>query len=272
MLTSHQFERARALALRLAGIELVDRHRDLLARRWSRLEIEEQTGFDALLSLAEAGDPTAIRQVLRLFTTNVTAFFRHAVHFDIAAQHALLAASRRGNVRCWSAAASTGEEPYSLAIALAGIFTTQVPPCRILATDIDEVALEVARRAEYGEADLGELEAEVLARGFRQTASGLWTLKADIRRLVQFSRLNLIDVTWHNVDGPFDIIFCRNVLMYLEASHRYSVAERMASLLAPDGLLFLDPAEYLGKAGHFFSPTARGAYSLRRTSRQSHNP
>ena len=87
-----------------------------------------------------------------------------------------------------------------------------------------------------------------------------------VRRLVEFSALNLVDVTWQNIEGPFDVIFCRNVLMYLETSYRYAVAERLASLLAPDGLLILDPTEHLGKASHFFVPSAADAvYSRRRT-------
>jgi chemotaxis methyl-accepting protein methylase len=81
--------------------------------------------------------------------------------------------------------------------------------------------------------------------------------------------LNLIDVAWLNIEGPFDVVFCRNVLMYLEASYRYSVLERLASLLAPNGLLILDPTENLGKAGHFFAPgSAGGVYSRRWTTFQ----
>ena len=85
-----------------------------------------------------------------------------------------------------------------------------------------------------------------------------------MRRLVEFRALNLASEAWP-VEGPFDVIFCRNVLMYLETCHRYAVLERMASLLAPDGLLILDPTEHLGKAGHLFTPAADGVYSRRRT-------
>ena len=77
--------------------------------------------------------------------------------------------------------------------------------------------------------------------------------------------MNLADVLWP-VEGPFDVVFCRNVLMYLEACHRYAVVERLASVLAPDGLLILDPTEHLGKAGHLFTPGADGVYSRRRLS------
>lgn len=268
MLTSKQFEQAKSLALRLAGIELVERHREILSRRYSRLEIGGGGRLDSLLSRAEAGDPAASQQLLRLFTTNVTAFFRHPAHFAIAAEHALRVASQRQQVRCWSAAASTGEEPYSLAIALAGVFREGARAFSILATDVDQETLEAARRAEYTERDVADLEPRVLDRFFDKTSAHHWEIKSELRRLVEFEPQNLIDVAWHNIEGPFDIIFCRNVLMYLEPSHRYSVAERMASILATDGLFFLDPAEYLGKAGHFFARVASGVYSLRRASNQ----
>ena len=89
-----------------------------------------------------------------------------------------------------------------------------------------------------------------------------WHLVPAVRQWVEFRTLNLIDPVWP-VEGQFDVIFCRNVLMYLEAGHRYAVLERMASRLAPDGLLLLDPTEHLGKVGHWFTPGVDGVYSRR---------
>ena len=266
MLTSEQFEQARQLALRLTGIELVDRHREILYRRSARLGILEGNGLDALLRAAENGDPRAGQRLVSLLTTNLTGFFRHPTHFDVAAEHALRAAEGRSQARCWSAAAATGEEPYSLAMALTDVFRIKEPRVTILATDIDVEALSVACRGEYGVRALAGLEAERLERFFTETTANYWAIKSTVRRLVEFGALNLVDVAWLNIEGPFDVIFCRNVLMYLEASYRYSVVERLASLLAPDGLLILDPTEHLGKAGHFFSPGANGVYSRRRAS------
>src|SRR5262245_41005486 len=144
MLTNDQFERARNLALRLAGIELVDRHRELLYRRSQRLGILEGNGLDALLSAAEEGDPNAGQKLVSLFTTNLTGFFRHPKHFDFAADHVLRVAKSR-QPRCFSAAAATGEEPYSLAMAVTEVFANEEPRVNILATDIDVEALAVAR-------------------------------------------------------------------------------------------------------------------------------
>src|SRR4029453_4912199 len=115
MLTSEQFDRTRRLALRLAGLELQERHREPLDRRIRRFGIQDHAGVDALLNAADDGDPAASRRLIGLLRTNFTRFFRHPWHFDVAAEHALRATHRRGEARLWSAAAATGEEPYSLA-------------------------------------------------------------------------------------------------------------------------------------------------------------
>jgi chemotaxis protein methyltransferase CheR len=263
MLSNQQFDRTRRLALSLAGIELVERHRELLDHRSRRLGIRDSAGLDALLNAAEKGEATATQQLLCLLTTKFTGFFRHPRHFEIAAQHALRAARQRDRTRLWSAGAATGEEPFSLAMALIEAFGQDDPPAGILATDVDVDALAVAARGEYSEPVVKAVKAERRTRFFSQTGMARrWTIAPAVRRLVEFRPLNLAGTDWP-VEGPFDVIFCRNVLMYLEARHRCAALERMASLLAPDGLLMLDPTEHPGQAGHLFAPGAGGAYSLR---------
>ncbi|PYN95310.1 MAG: hypothetical protein DMD91_25300 [Candidatus Rokuibacteriota bacterium] len=261
MLTEEQFERARRLALGLAGIELFDRHRELLQRRSDRLA--EHDALDTLLGAAEGGDADARRRLIELLTTNFTGFFRHPWHFHLAAEHALWAVHRRGSARLWSAAAATGEEPYSLAMALIDVLQRDDPAVTIVATDIDEAALAVARNAEYGEAALEALEPAHRERFVGEPTGGKRRLLVPaVRRLVEFRRLNLADVAWP-LDGPFDVVFCRNVIMYLEAGHRYAVLERIASMLEPSGLLLLDPSEHLGGAAALFVDRGNGAYSPR---------
>jgi len=258
-LTDEQFERARCLALRLTGIELLDRHRGLLQRRRARLTVPE--AFDAWLGAAEQGDENACRRLTELFTTTFTGFFRHVHHFHLAAEHALRAAHLRGVARMWSAAAATGEEPYSLAMTLIEAFRCDDPPVAILATDIHERALEVARNGRYSDAALGALPPRHRTRFFGERADGgHWYLLPAVRRLVKFRQLNLADVVWP-VDGVFDVVFCRNVLMYLDACHRYAILERIASILEPGGLLLLDPSEHVGRAASLFVDRGNGAYS-----------
>ena len=264
MLSSQQFDKTRRLALSLAGIELAERHRELLDRRTRRFGIKDSGALDSLLQAAEEGEPQARQQLVRLLTTKHTGFFRHPVHFKIAAEHALRAARQCGRARLWSTAAATGEEPYSLAMAVLEVFPTDEPSVSILASDIDAAALAFAARGNYGAAALQGLEPKRRGRFLSKTAAVKhWTIVPEARRLVEFREMNLTNVSWC-VEGPFDVILCRNVLMYLEASHRYAVLERLASFLAPQGLLMLDPAEHLGKAAHLFTPDANGAYSRRR--------
>ena len=266
MLTSEQFERTRKLALRLAGIELFDRHRELLATRGRRFWLPHAAGIEVLLDAAEEGDSLASQQLIGLFTTNYTAFFRHPPHFKIAAEHAQRAVLRRGGARLWSAAAATGEEPYSMAMALVETMGGDDPPLTILATDIDADALAVAAQGEYGEKALQVLTPEQCARFFQESAgAGLRRIAPSARRLVTFHELNLASSVWPS-EEPFDVIFCRNVLMYLEARLRHSVVERLASLLQPDGLLLIDPAEHLGQAGHLFAQENDAVYRRKSTS------
>jgi chemotaxis protein methyltransferase CheR len=251
------------MALKLAGLELAERHRELLDCRSRRLGIPNGAGWDALLDAVEEGKAKATQQLLCLLTTKFTGFFRHRHQLDLAARHALRAVQRRGRACLWSAAAATGEEPYSLAMVLLEVCEGDDPPASILATDVDADALAVARRAEYGEAALCGLGSARRERFF--TAAGAprrWAITPAVRRLVELRELNLVAAAWP-VETPFDVIFCRNVLMYLEASRRCAVLERMASLLAPDGLLMIDPTEHLGPAGHLFIPQADAVYGRR---------
>jgi chemotaxis protein methyltransferase CheR len=262
-LSNQQFDRMRQLALGLAGIELVERHRELLDHRSRRLGILDTAGLDSLLSAAEKGEATATQQLLWLLTTKFTGFFRHPAHFSVAAEHALRVADQRGRARLWSAAAASGEEPYSLAMALIEAFGHEEPPAGVLATDLDADTLAVAQSGEYTDAAMQAVEPARRERFFTKTSvARRWSIVPSLRRLVEFQVMNLIDANWV-IEGPFDVIFCRNVLMYLEAGRRDAVVERMASLLAPDGLLMLDPAEHLGKAGHLFMAGDNGVYSRR---------
>jgi len=266
MLSNQQFERARRLALQLAGIELLERHRELLQQRSRRLGVCDCAEWDALLGAVEHGDTVSKQKLFRLLTTKFTGFFRQPAHFDVAAQHTLRVISERGRARLWSAAAATGEEPYSLAMALIEILRREDPPVSILATDVDAEALVVAKRGEYNEAAIRALGTARGEKFLRETgANHLWSIVPSVRCLIEFRELNLANAVWPT-EGPFDVILCRNVIMYLEACHRYAVLERMASLLAPEGLLILDPAEHLGKASHMFTPQGNAVFSRRNTS------
>ncbi len=150
-----------------------------------------------------------------------------------------------------------------MAIALIEAFQTEQLPVEILATDIDAEALAAAERGEYGELSLRALTPARRDRFFVETQTGRrWTIRPGLRSTVAFAQLNLVNPSWPVVE-PFDVIFCRNVLMYLQPVQRVPVLERMAGLLAPEGLLMLDPAEHPGRAEHLFVRHSEGVYSRR---------
>ena len=149
-------------------------------------------------------------------------------------------------------------------MTLIEVFQCDDPPASILATDVDVEALATAERGEYGETAVRALEPSQRARFLTGTGDAhRWRIAPAVRRLVGFRALNLARESWP-VEGPFDVILCRNALMYLEADRRYAVLERIASLLASDGLVMLDPSEHPGQAGRWFTPGAHGVYSRRR--------
>jgi chemotaxis protein methyltransferase CheR len=264
MLTNQQFDRTRRLASRLAGIQLVERHRELLHRRSRRLGIRDDAALDSLLDAVENGETSAMQQLLCLLTTNFTGFFRHPQHFNIAAEHACAMAGQRGQARLWCAGIATGEEAWSLALVLIEAFKRDDPPVSLLATDVDVQALAVAKRGEYTRAAVQRLEPARRDRFLAGTEDPQrWRVAPAVRRLVEFRPLNLVGADWA-VNGPFEVIFCRNVLMYLETRHRQTALVRLASLLAPDGLLMIDPTEHLGNAGRLFVSRGDGVYSRRR--------
>ncbi|MBI4889030.1 MAG: hypothetical protein HY821_00305 [Acidobacteria bacterium] len=255
------FERVRALAARIGGIALYERHRAQIARRGARLGLGGAAELEELLSGVERGDARALQCFVELTTTGFTGFFRTPAQFEAAREHIGKAVQRRGWARAWSAAASTGEEPYSLAMALSGLWESGTAPVKILATDINCSALDIARRGEYGPGDVSGLAPAVRARFFTAAEDGkVWRIADEMRQMVEFRVLNLAATEWP-VAGSFDVIFCRNVLMYLEPRCRDAVLLRMSELLAADGALVLDPAEHAGRTGALFGRSRQGVYS-----------
>jgi chemotaxis protein methyltransferase CheR len=146
-------------------------------------------------------------------------------------------------------------------MALIEAFDCHAPPVEIIATDLDTEALSAASRAEYPDAALEAMDTARRDRFFRMSDSrGRRRLASSVRNLVAFRVLNLASQDWP-LKGPFDVIFCRNVLMYLEARRRCTALENIASFLAPDGLLILDPTEHLGRAGNLFASKGSGVYA-----------
>lgn len=222
--------------------------RGRLARRVKALGLGSVAEYCAFLKTPAA--ESEIPELINAVTTNHTAFFRERHHFDHLRKDVLprlLAerSQRRGRIRIWSSASSSGEEPYSIAAIVRDVLGSRSDvDLKILATDIDTDILEKADAGVYP-AELFErlppdlkplLRAETIGRGEVRMVE-------DLRRLLAFKRLNLIE-TWP-MGGPFDVIFCRNVFIYFDTQTKASILDRFVTLLAPGGFLYLGHSESL---------------------------
>lgn len=191
--------------------------------------------------------------LINAVTTNKTDFFRESAHFAYLRETLLPAIAARGvrTIRAWSAACSTGPEPYTMAMVLDDFATTAGGPAyRILATDVDTEVLETARAGIYS-AELVEPVPAALRRRYvmiaRDPARREVRVAPGLRGAIGFARLNLMDERYP-VGDPMDLIFCRNVLIYFDKPTQYRVVSRLADCLAPGGHLFLGHSESI--AGH----------------------
>ena len=240
-----------------SGISLNDSKRALVARRLNarlrELGIESLDEYLEILRADQSGAETV--RLLDLIATNETHFFRERAHWEFLETRVFPtwlaeanAGRREKRVRAWSAACSTGQEPYSLAMQL----LTFLPPDQgwrydVIATDISTHVLDIARRAEWPIDKAPEIPEQYLERYMlRGVGNRIGRMRASkpVRDVVSFERLNLSEAEYP-VQGTFDLIFCRNVLIYFDAPGRAAVIDRLTDRLTPDGLLFVGHAESL---------------------------
>ncbi len=256
-MTDREFEVFRALVRRETGIALGPHKRALLeARLTKRLRALGLPSFSAYHAYLRWDDPTGEERVrfVNAITTNETAFFREPAHFShlttqwLPARRAAAPAGAPRSLRAWSAACSTGEEPYSIAITLASALPeAERWDVRILASDIDTDVLGRAAAGVYTTEAVSRVPDAVLRRFFLRgvgAQAGMVRVRPEIRALVTFRRLNLQDPAWP-IRTHFDIVFCRNVLMYFDRPTQAQLVERLERMLAPNGLLVLGHAENL---------------------------
>ncbi|QWG24430.1 protein-glutamate O-methyltransferase CheR [Bradyrhizobium sediminis] len=221
-------------------------------------------GISELVARLRGGADRLTSEVVEAMTTNETFFFRDKIPFDHLKEAVLPAlvqarASRRA-LRIWCAASSTGQEPYSIAMCVkefAGLTGWRV---EIVATDLSQEVLEKSKAGIYSQFEVQRgLPIQMLVKYFKQTGE-LWQLNADIRGMVQHRQLNLLQDFSHL--GTFDVIFCRNVLIYFDQDTKTGIFDRLARMLEPDGVLALGAAESVVGITDAFKPypERRGLY------------
>ncbi|MFI4938807.1 MAG: CheR family methyltransferase [Burkholderiales bacterium] len=261
--TARDFERVRALIYKRAGIALADSKQEMVYSRLARrLRASGITSFVHYLDeLEKGGNDQEWEAFTNALTTNLTSFFREAHHFPILAEHV---GRLTGPVEIWCAASSTGEEPYSIAMTLCETFGTLTPPARIVATDIDTNVLTTAANGVYPIDRLDKLSAERAKRFFlrgKGEQAGLVRVRPELRKMVTFKQLNLLSNNWP-ISGPFDVIFCRNVMIYFDKPTQGKILSRFAPLMKPDGLLFAGHSENFLYVSDAFKLRGKTVYEL----------
>jgi chemotaxis protein methyltransferase CheR len=248
-----EFQALSHLLYRAAGISLSDSKVQLVASRLAkRLRHLGMSSYREYHEYVRSGDPQGceLREMVNCLTTNKTSFFREAHHFDFLQQTLVPEMedrARRGcerRIRVWSAACSTGEEPFSIAMTLHDCLGGKGWDIKILASDIDTNVLDRAMEARY------PADAAAGAGGRRhflpvgEPGGQVFEVRPEIRQIVAFRQLNLNAASWP-IRGPFDAIFCRNVLIYFDRPTQRRVLERFARYLRPGGYLFVGHSETL---------------------------
>ena len=246
--TRADFERVRALIYRRAGISLADSKQEMVYSRLARrLRATGIHSFGKYLDDLEAGRlGEEFEAFTNALTTNLTSFFREAHHFPLLADHVQLLRGRdSAPLTIWCSASSTGEEPYSIAMTLCEAFNTLTPPVQIVATDIDTNVLATASEGMYGLDRVEKMSPERLKRFFlrgKGRHEGMVRVRPELRQLVTFRQLNLLSDSWP-VNGQFDAIFCRNVMIYFDKETQRKILARFVPLMKPHALLFAGHSE-----------------------------
>jgi len=258
-LTTKEFHRLRDMAYQYSGITLSDQKIDLVrGRLMKRIRFHGLNSFsDYCNLLSEQGSGDELTAFIDAISTNKTDFFRENAHFEFLEREVLpaLKAEKKSRsihrVRVWSAACSTGEEPYTLAIVLRrmGLDNPASWDCKILATDISTKVLQLAVDGEYDPDRVAPIPVTELKTCFKRLSNGKYRVKDAQRELIQFGRLNLLREKYP-FRGKFDFIFCRNVMIYFDAPTRERLVTHFYRYLQPGGYLFVGHSESLSGLTH----------------------
>jgi chemotaxis protein methyltransferase CheR len=260
-LSSADFERIRQLIYQRAGISLhAGKQAMVYSRLARRLRETRHPSFSAYLHYLENGASDAEwQEFVNCLTTNLTSFFREEHHFHALVEDLRARASRP--IRIWCNAASTGEEPYSL--AMTAVETLGVSAnVKLVCSDIDTNVLATARRGVYG-ADARGLSPERLRRHFlRGTGpnAGSIRVKPELARMIDFRSFNLMSRDWSSLGDPFDIVFCRNVMIYFDAPTQRKVLEGIHRVMRPGALLYVGHSENFTDSSDLFRLRGKTIY------------
>ncbi|NLW87187.1 MAG: protein-glutamate O-methyltransferase CheR [Planctomycetes bacterium] len=256
-LTEGQFNQISELVKRLCGINLHDGKKELVKARLSkRLRSLNMRSFNQYLEfIASENGPAEVAAMLDAVSTNLTFFFRESGHLDYLRDHILPSLSRtEKKIRIWSAGCSSGEEPYSIGMTLCdALKDIGLWDAKILATDLSTRVLSACRQGVYAQERFRQTPSRLIGEYFeciQPRPPRQYRVGPALRRLVTFARLNLME-NWP-MKGPFDVIFCRNVMIYFDKPTQARLVERFYDILAKGGILMIGHSESLTGVKHRF--------------------
>lgn len=260
--TAADFARVQSLIYQRAGISLHDgKHAMVYSRLSRRLRETGHRSFHDYLGWLESHDGPEWQEFVNALTTNLTSFFREHHHFEILTDVLRKSVPAGDGWRVWCNAASTGEEPYSILMTAVGALGPQAR-FRLWASDIDSKVLATAARGVYRLENLKGLDSALLQRFFLRGKGGnegLVRVKPELQRLVEFLSVNLIRDDWPFRE-PFDMVFCRNVMIYFDASTQRRVLEKIHRVMKPGGLLFAGHSENFNDSRDLFVLRGKTVY------------
>lgn len=264
MWTDADFDRVQTLIYQRAGISLHDgKHAMVYSRLSRRLRDTGHESFKDYLGWLETHDGPEWQEFVNALTTNLTSFFREQHHFEIFANH-LKSKPAGAAWRVWCNAASTGEEPYSIVMTAIEALGAKVN-LALTASDIDSKVLASAAQGVYRLEGLKGVSEERIQRFFmrgKAANEGMARVKPELQRLIQFISVNLIRDDWPFRE-PFDVVFCRNVMIYFDAPTQRKVLERIHRVMAPGSLLFVGHAENFSESRDLFVLRGKTVYERR---------
>lgn len=270
-LSSQQFEKISRLVYQISGIDLHEGKEELVkARLMKRLRQLGLPDFNHYLKYL-SGDKSGVEigAMVDILTTNKTNFFREAEHLNFLKEE-IIPTWGKNPIRIWSAGCSSGEEPYSIAIVLMeSIPNIAHRDIKILATDISDRMMERARLGVYDEETLQIMPAFLRHKYFDRTETGSgrkYRVNARLQALVSFAKLNLME-SWP-MKGPFDVIFCRNVMIYFDRPTQENLVKRFWNLLKEDGYLLVGHSESLSFLAHEYRYLMPAVYQKIKKSHQ----
>ncbi len=251
VLGSDNFDKIKGILFDVAGISLADTKRKMAENRINkRLQALNMQSYDQYINYIKCNKDIESMNLVNALTTNVTHFFRESHHFDHLQEELInMINNNTSNIRIWSAGCSIGAEPYSMAITTqrANKKTLKNSHIKILATDIDTIALSRARQGKYTDNVAKGLDKSTALEFFNKTIENgnkTYAVKPKIREMVSFNHLNLNNQIWP-MSGMFDFIFCRNLLIYFKDEKQQEFLSKMKKLLRPGGFLYLGHSEHL---------------------------